>query len=405
MKRVKVFLISTHIVIIVVFLSSIAFAWAPAVGGTVFSDCQYCGFRGRLTITSYRQATSSSSGVMSVSCPQCSKIFTRSTRFWGLDWQEHYSEIGLYDIITIECSVNNKTELGVINELQPANCFWGIRGAFDHFGHSYNAGFSPLGPPLGHNYIETSRTPATCTTPGFILSTCTRCEGTKRESIPIVPHTWTETSRTPVSCVSGTINYTCSVCSQTKTEPLPADPNAHTWTETSRTPATCLPGSIEYTCSICHDTKIESIPALENAHTYEIEEIVPAEYDSDGNLLTASYIRYACSDCGDSYNSTIGGNISGPIINEGEGGTGMGDATAVLGKTFLSGLWALFGIYVPGFSFTFGQMWLGVLLASISILVVRMMFGFGGSGPGGVSSRTGSTNNPKISKERRHDEF
>ena len=84
--------------------------------------------------------------------------------------------------------------------------------------------------------------------------------------------------------------------------------------------------------------------------------------------------------------------------------TGMFDTTAQLGKTLLSGIWSLFGIYVPGFSFTFGQMWLGVLLASLSILVIRMIFGFGG-GPRGESSRTSSTSNPKISKERRHDEF
>lgn len=82
----------------------------------------------------------------------------------------------------------------------------------------------------------------------------------------------------------------------------------------------------------------------------------------------------------------------------------MFDTTASLGKALIDGLWALFGIYVPGFSFTFGQLWLGVLLASISVLVVRMLFGFGGS-QRGDSPRTSSTNNPRISKERRHDEF
>ena len=95
--------------------------------------------------------------------------------------------------------------------------------------------------------------------------------------------------------------------------------------------------------------------------------------------------------------------------SEGDGdtpaSTGMLDTTATLGKALLDGIWSLFGIYVPGFSFTFGQMWIGVLLASISILVVRMLFGFGGSSPGGISSRTSSTSNPRISKERRHDEF
>ena len=81
----------------------------------------------------------------------------------------------------------------------------------------------------------------------------------------------------------------------------------------------------------------------------------------------------------------------------------MFETTAQLGKALIDGIWGLFGIYVPGFSFTFGQMWLGVALASISILDVRLIFGIGGSG--GDSPRTGSTNNPKISKERRNDEF
>lgn len=82
----------------------------------------------------------------------------------------------------------------------------------------------------------------------------------------------------------------------------------------------------------------------------------------------------------------------------------MFEETASLGKALMDGLWALFGIYVPGFSFTFGQLWLGVLLASISILVIRLIFGFGG-GSRGEPPRTGSTNRPRISKERRNDEF
>lgn len=101
--------------------------------------------------------------------------------------------------------------------------------------------------------------------------------------------------------------------------------------------------------------------------------------------------------------SEVGGS------GEGEGdtpaSTGMADTTASLGKALMDGIWSLFGISVPGFNFTFGQMWLGVLLCSVSILVIRMIFGFGGSGPGGISPRTSSTNNPRISKERRRDEF
>lgn len=68
------------------------------------------------------------------------------------------------------------------------------------------------------------------------------------------------------------------------------------------------------------------------------------------------------------------------------GSAGMFEATAALGKAFVSGVWSLFGIYVPGFSFT-------------------LIFGFGGGAPRGVGTRTGSTNRPKISRERRNDEF
>ena len=82
----------------------------------------------------------------------------------------------------------------------------------------------------------------------------------------------------------------------------------------------------------------------------------------------------------------------------------MFEETASLGKALLDGLWALFGIYVPGFNFTFAQMWLAVALASISMLVIKFMFGVSG-GCRSFGPRTGSTSRPKISKERRHDEF
>lgn len=403
MKRVKALVMIVSLVMSMVSLSTVASSIQVGSANRFYGFCPSCGEIASIYFIEYRQPSSSSSGFVKVHCNTCSQDFSRVTKYWGVDYDVKYSNLGLFDIVLFTFS--GEAELGFVNQHILPTCTKSGQFCFRKVSDpTYGLTSGIL--PLSHSYLETNRTPATCL-PGSVEYMCSRCSQTKTESLPADSnaHTWTETSRTPISCVPGTINYTCSVCSQTKTEPLPADLNAHTWTETSRTPATCLPGSIEYTCSTCHDTKTESIPALENAHTYEIEEIVPAEYDSDGNLLTASYIHYACSDCGDSYNSTIGGNISGPIINEGEGGTGMGDATAALGKTFLSGLWALFGIYVPGFSFTFGQMWLGVLLASVSILVVRMMFGFGGSGPGGVSSRTGSTNNPKISKERRHDEF
>lgn len=80
----------------------------------------------------------------------------------------------------------------------------------------------------------------------------------------------------------------------------------------------------------------------------------------------------------------------------------MLETTAQLGAALLSGVWELFGVTVPGFTFSFGQMYLGIAICSISLLVVKLLFGIGG---GGDTPRTGSTSNPKISKERRNDEF
>lgn len=80
----------------------------------------------------------------------------------------------------------------------------------------------------------------------------------------------------------------------------------------------------------------------------------------------------------------------------------MFESTQSLGKAFMDGVWRMFSIYVPGFSFTFGQLWICVALCALSLAVIRLLFGFGS---GGDSPRTSSTNDPKISKERRHDEL
>ncbi len=80
----------------------------------------------------------------------------------------------------------------------------------------------------------------------------------------------------------------------------------------------------------------------------------------------------------------------------------MLESTVQLGQAFLSGVWRLFSITVPGFTFTVGQMSIGFALIGISITAIRILFGLGGSGD---THRTSSTNNPKISDKRKGDEF
>lgn len=80
---------------------------------------------------------------------------------------------------------------------------------------------------------------------------------------------------------------------------------------------------------------------------------------------------------------------------------------AILSALF-QGVSSFLELPVPGLSVgskdvTFGTLFLAFMLASLGISLFSLVFG--SSGGGGDSPRTSSTRNPKIPKERRHDEF
>ena len=153
--------------------------------------------------------------------------------------------------------------------------------------------------------VET--TPATCTKAGVKTFTCTECQATKTEPIPVIAHQyewkhdetnhWQECSvchdiidkaehtyashkcedtatctkaecgyvkpagqhswndgevTTPATCTTdGVKTYTCKVCSETKTEPIKA--SGHSLTKVEAVAATCTEGGNNeyYTCSVC----------------------------------------------------------------------------------------------------------------------------------------------------------
>lgn len=80
----------------------------------------------------------------------------------------------------------------------------------------------------------------------------------------------------------------------------------------------------------------------------------------------------------------------------------MSENVAELGRFVLGQTWGFFQIQVPGFSFTFGQMLFGIAICSVSILVLRVFFGIGGKG---VIYRAASSRRPKISENRKGDEY
>lgn len=160
----------------------------------------------------------------------------------------------------------------------------------------------------------------------------------------------------------------------------------HDYVEYSREEPTYTSTGLQFLkCSWCGKGDTVIIPMLVCPdHQYiETDRVEPTENNSGA-------ITYQCTICGDSYYSEL--DYVNPVPPD----------TSSLAKTVFNGVWGLTDIYVPGFNFTIRQMWLGVVICSISVMIIKHLFNLGCSG---VSSRTGSTNKPKISDERKRDEY
>ncbi len=141
-----------------------------------------------------------------------------------------------------------------------------------------------IGEPLGHNYVETARTNATCTAEGSVTYVCDRtdCGATYTETLAALGHSYVESARTDATCTAeGSVTYTCTRegCGASYTEPLAAI--GHSYAESSRTPAYCaMNGSIVYTCANCGESYTETLSAFGH------------------NWTTTDGYTYKCTRCG-----------------------------------------------------------------------------------------------------------
>lgn len=108
-------------------------------------------------------------------------------------------------------------------------------------------------------------TPATCTTDGEKTYTCTACSATKKETIPASGHTW-GTDWVKDDSDKDHHWHECTKCHEKK------DLTEHDWgSGTVTTPATCAtPGVKTYTCGTCNATKTETIGA--KGHDFSVRQ-------------------------------------------------------------------------------------------------------------------------------------
>lgn len=260
-------------------------------------------------------------------------------------------------------------------------------------------------PALGHDYEEVldDFIMPTCVSVGRMTFLCQNgCGSQYYEEVPLADHMLVVKRALPTCTEDGSEITMCQVCGEEfGTVVIPATGHQYE----------AVPGQEDtYECTKCghsySDGPPEVIPPLipDPACDHSWVCVRSAEPTAERK----GFREYECSYCGVTKTEYINKLPLIPGVDyseeeiDGSGGSVHADAEE-LGKAWLSGVWKLFDIYVPGFAFTFGQMYIGIALCSISVLVAKLFFGMGTGG--GSSYRSGSTDNPKISKERRNDQF
>ena len=199
------------------------------------------------------------------------------------------------------------------------------------------ATLAACGKKCEHQYEETITTNPTCSAVGIKTFTCSLCNDSYTEEIPMSEHTYgtatvtkaatcTEEGEESVACkvcgiteivgsvpklqhqynsevtkestctVEGTKTFTCATCSHTYTEEI-AKIN-HTYTSKVTTEATCTNAGVKtYTCKVCSDSYTEAVSAKGHSYT--------TKTNSSATCTSSGSATHTCKACGDSYTETI----------------------------------------------------------------------------------------------------
>lgn len=168
----------------------------------------------------------------------------------------------------------------------------------DRCGSAYVDNFTAA---LEHDFTQTVTKEATCTAEGELTFTCTHegCGVTYTQAIPKADHELAE-EKTEATCTAyGYTTFSCKNCNYSYIAEI-VQPKGHTWDEgKTLLEANCLhEGMVEYTCSLCAETKIENAAKTDHKWDEGVITKEPTAY-AEGEKT------YTCSVCGETKTETV----------------------------------------------------------------------------------------------------
>jgi len=154
--------------------------------------------------------------------------------------------------------------------------------------------------PCDHNYAAQVTVAATCRAEGVRTYTCSLCENRYTEPIPMLSHAYGDAQiDTPATCTAtGTAIRTCKDCGNRCTDTLAVLP--HSYGEgVVVTPADCVqPGLANYTCTVCNHT--DQLPMGTNDQHQYVSKVIKAS-----TCVEAGEQTETCTLCGDTKVSAL----------------------------------------------------------------------------------------------------
>ena len=262
--------------------------------------------------SSTQDATCTADGKTTYTCSKCGDSYSETIAKLGHDYITETTEptcttdgVTVYTCFT--CGHSYRESIPMLghtyeSEVFPPSCTLGGMTQYnctrcDYYYHDSET------PALGHSWdAGTVTKEPTATETGIRTFTCTRCQSTREESIPVIgqaecSHSYESVTTEPTCSQDGETVYTCTKCGHSYSERL--QKTGHIYSETV-TPPTCTEeGYTTTTCSGC-DYRMDSNFVDATGHFWDEGTVTKQPTNTETGIML-----YTCNACGETREEAI----------------------------------------------------------------------------------------------------